>query len=375
MDCGHAGQRGGDGAERFLTAARLRLGAGRGGSSLWEQSEQSCRLNTRMHPSSRGHFRTTDQERIVSVTPLDHFVGIDSLTSEQFWGLIRLARDLKEEWTRSGRNEPILSGKSLAMLFEKPSLRTRVSFEMGMQHLGGYAFYLSPAEVGLGTRESPADVIRVLSGYVDGVMARVFAHRHIEEMVAWGSVPVINGLSDFSHPCQALTDVYTIWEQLGSLEDRTLVYVGDGANNVATSLLMAAGKVGLNVRVVAPAGYVPSDEVLTAAEAEVDITDDLDGVMGADVLYTDVWVSMGDEEEKEERMAVLPPYQVNTELVRRTANEEVLVMHCLPAHRGEEISDAVADGDSSRLFPQAHNRLHAQKAILAHLLGGAVLPS
>ena len=309
----------------------------------------------------------------MSVPPLPHFTGIDALTGAQFWGLLKLARQLKDEWTQCGRNEPVLAGKSLAMLFEKPSLRTRVSFEMGMRHLGGYAFYLSPAEVGLGVRESPADVIRVLSGYVDGVMARVFAHRHIEEMVEWGSVPIINGLSDYSHPCQALADLFTIWERLGTVEDKTLVYVGDGANNVATSLLMAAGKVGLNVRVVAPLGYLPADAVLAAAEAEVEITDDLDGVRGADALYTDVWISMGDEDERDERMAVFPPYQVNSELVRRTENEDVLVMHCLPAHRGEEISDAVADGDRSLLFPQAHNRLHAQKAILAHLLGGVEL--
>ena len=245
---------------------------------------------------------------------------------------------------------------------------------MGMHQLGGYAFYLSPAEVGLGTRESPADVIRVLGGYVDGVMARVFQHRHIEEMVEWGSVPIINGLSDYSHPCQALADVFTIWEQLGTVENKTVVYVGDGANNVATSLLMAAGKVGLNVRIVAPRGYTPAPDVLTAAEAAVEVTDDLAGVRGADVLYTDVWISMGDEDEREERMAVLPPYQVNSELVQGTRNEDVLVMHCLPAHRGEEISDAVADGNRSALFPQAHNRLHAQKAVLAHLLGGVELP-
>ena len=309
----------------------------------------------------------------MSVPPLSHFTGIDSLTSAQFWGLLKLGKQLKDEWRQNGHNQPILAGKSLAMLFEKPSLRTRVSFEMGMQHLGGYAFYLSPAEIGLGTRESPADAIRVLSGYVDGVMARVFEHRHIEEMVEWGSVPIINGLSDFSHPCQALADVYTIWEQLGTVKGKTLVYVGDGANNVATSLLMAAGKVGLNVRVVAPLGYVPSAEVLAAAEAEVEVTDDLNGVRGADALYTDVWVSMGDEDERDERMAVLPPYQINSELVQRVQNEDVIVMHCLPAHRGEEIADAVADGDRSVLFPQAHNRLHAQKAVLAHLLGGVEL--
>ena len=311
----------------------------------------------------------------MNVPCLSHYTDIAVLTSEQFWGLLKLAKQLKDEWTQNGHNEPILGGKALAMLFQKPSLRTRVSFEIGMQHLGGYSFYLSPAEVGLGTRESAADVIRVLSGYVDGVMARVLEHRHIQEMVDWGHVPIINGLSDYSHPCQALTDIFTIWEQLGSVEDKTLVYVGDGANNVATSLLMAAGKVGLNVRIVAPHGYLPSPEVLAASEAEVDVTDDLDSVQGADVLYTDVWVSMGDEDERQERMAVFPPYQINSQLVQRVENENVLVMHCLPAHRGEEISAAVADGERSILFPQAHNRLHAQKAILAHLLGGVLLPS
>lgn len=311
----------------------------------------------------------------MNVPCLSHYTDIAALTSEQFWGLLKLAKQLKDEWTQNGHNEPILGGKALAMLFQKPSLRTRVSFEIGMQHLGGYSFYLSPAEVGLGTRESAADVIRVLSGYVDGVMARVLEHRHIQEMVDWGHVPIINGLSDYSHPCQALTDIFTIWEQLGSVEDKTLVYVGDGANNVATSLLMAAGKVGLNVRIVAPHGYLPSPEVLATSEAEVDVTDDLDGVQGADVLYTDVWVSMGDEDERQERMAVFPPYQINSQLVQRVENENVLVMHCLPAHRGEEISAAVADSERSILFPQAHNRLHAQKAVLAHLLGGVLLPS
>jgi ornithine carbamoyltransferase len=259
------------------------------------------------------------------------------------------------------------------MIFQKPSLRTRVSFEMGMQHLGGYGFYLSPQEVGLGSRETAPDVARVLSGYVDGIMARVFDHQHILDMAAWGSVPVINGLSDFSHPCQALTDIFTAWEHLGDLADRTMVYVGDGDNNVATSLIMAAGKVGMNVRIVAPIGYTPSPEVLSVGEGEVAITDDLDGVIGADILYTDVWTSMGQEEQREQRLQIFPPYQVNADLLARTQNKEVLVMHCLPAHRGEEITDDVADGPASVLFPQAHNRLHAQKAVLAHLLGNVPL--
>ncbi|GIV77939.1 ornithine carbamoyltransferase [Litorilinea aerophila] len=309
----------------------------------------------------------------MAIPALQHFLDIQSLTDEQFWGLLRLARELKDERIRLGQNAPILAGKSLAMVFQKPSLRTRVSFEMGMQHLGGHAFYISPQEVGLGTRESVPDVARVLSGYADGIMARVFDHEHILQLAEWGSVPVINGLSDFSHPCQALADLFTIWEELGQLAGLTLVYVGDGSNNVATSLVMAAAKVGLTMRVVAPPGYQPDPAVLAHSGTDVTVTDDLDGVVGADILYTDVWTSMGQESEREERLRIFPPYQVNGALVDRTRNPDVKVMHCLPAHRGEEITDDVADGPHSLLFPQAHNRLHAQKAILAHLLGGIPL--
>jgi len=309
----------------------------------------------------------------VAIPALNHFLDLADLSNEQFWGLLRLAKRLKDERKERGANAPILADKSLALLFQKPSLRTRVSFEMGMQHLGGYAFYLSPAEVGLGSRESAADVARVLSGYADGIMARVFGHQDVVDLAQWGSVPVINGLSDFSHPCQALTDIFTAWEVLGDLEERTIVYVGDGANNVATSLMMAAGKVGMNVRVVSPRGYMPDPAVVAGSGAEVSVTDDLDGVQGADILYTDVWTSMGQEAEREARLAVFPAYQINDALVQRTGNAQVLVMHCLPAHRGEEITDDVADGPASLLFPQAHNRLHAQKAVLAHLLGGVPL--
>ena len=310
----------------------------------------------------------------MAVAPLKHFLEIGQLSEEQFWGLLLLARALKDERTQMGRNEPILAGKALAMVFQKPSLRTRVSFEMGMQHLGGHALYLSPAEVGLGTRESAPDVARVLSGYVDGIMARVFDHNHVHELAQWGSVPVINGLSDYCHPCQALADLMTIWEQMGRLTGITLAYVGDGANNVATSLLAAAGKVGMVVRIVSPVGYQPEQKVIDATDADVIVTDDLDAVVGADVIYTDVWTSMGQEAQKERRVADLAAYQLNEGLVARTRNDNTLVMHCLPAHRGEEIIDSVADGTQSVLFPQAHNRLHAQKAILAHLLGKAPLP-
>ena len=308
-----------------------------------------------------------------SIPPLSHFLDLQELSTEQFWGMLRLAKVLKEERSRSGRNAPVLAGKALAMIFQKPSLRTRVSFEMGMQQLGGHALYLSPQEVGLGTRESAADVARVLSGYVDGIMARVFDHSHVKALAEWGAVPVINGLSDFSHPCQALADILTLWEALGDLTGRTVVYIGDGANNVATSLLQAAGKVGMSMRIIAPAGYQPDAELIQNSDADVTVTDDVDGVIGADVLYTDVWTSMGQEAERATRLAVFPPYQINEQLLAHTRNPKVKVLHCLPAHRGEEITDGVADGESSLLFPQAHNRLHAQKAVLAHLLGGVPL--
>jgi ornithine carbamoyltransferase len=309
----------------------------------------------------------------MGIPSLDHFLDLQSVSETQFWGLLRLAKELKDERARMGRNAPILAGKSLAMIFQKPSLRTRVSFEMGMQHLGGHALYISPAEIGLGTRESAPDAARVVSGYCDGIMARVFEHRHILELAEWSSVPVINGLSDFSHPCQALADMFTIWETVGQLAGLTLVYVGDGSNNMATSLMMAAARVAMSIRIVAPEGYQPDPALVASIQGDVIVTSDLDGVVGADVLYTDVWTSMGQEAEEAQRKAVFPPYQVNEALVARTRNAAVKVMHCLPAHRGEEITDAVADGEHSIVFPQAHNRLHAQKAILAHLLGGIPL--
>ncbi len=313
----------------------------------------------------------------MTIPALQHFIDIDSLSNDQFWGLMHLAKRLKDERAAKGANAPILAGKSLALLFQKPSLRTRVSFEMGMQHLGGYAFYLSPAEVGLGSRESAPDVARVLSGYADGIMARVFDHKHILEMAEWGSVPVINGLSAFSHPCQALTDLFTVWEHLGELDGLTMAYVGDGASNVATSLIQAAGKVGLRMVVVAPTGYQPDPAIVEASGADITVTTELDGVAGADVIYTDIWTSMGQEAESAKRNAIFPPYQVNAALVARTGKASTALMHCLPAHRGEEITDDVADGVApgvnSLIFPQAHNRLHAQKAVLAHVLGGVAL--
>ena len=305
---------------------------------------------------------------------MKQLITIADLSTEEVWQILNLAKELKEEW-RKGGNKPILKGKTLGMVFQKPSLRTRVSFEMGMIHLGGQALYLSPDEIKLGVRESVPDVAQVLSRYVDGIMARVFAHRHIEELAAYSRVPVINGLSDYNHPCQALSDLFTIWEKRGTLSGLKLAYVGDG-NNVATSLLFAATKVGMDVAMASPPGYELSEEVVEkgrefAAQSgsRVELTHDpFEAVRGADVIYTDVWVSMGQEAETEERLRVFPPYQVNARLVE-AAKPDVMVMHCLPAHRGQEITDEVMDGPHSIVFDQAENRLHAQKAILALLMG------
>jgi ornithine carbamoyltransferase len=308
---------------------------------------------------------------------MDHFLSIADLTPEQLQGLLDLAQELKEEW-RKGANRPLLRGKTLGMVFQKPSLRTRVSFDMGMIHLGGQALYLSPNEIQLGKRESVGDVARVLSRYVDGIMARVFAHDHILELAQYSQVPVINGLSDYNHPCQGLTDLFTVWENKTTLKGRKLVYVGDG-NNVARSLLFGAAKLGMNFVLAGPEGYhLPADDIAQAQRFAVDsrsrllqTTDVHAAVVQADVIYTDAWYSMGQEEEAQRRARVFPPYQVNETLVSEAA-EDVIVMHCLPAHRGQEITDGVADGPHSVMFDQAENRMHAQKAILVELMAGDV---
>jgi ornithine carbamoyltransferase len=305
---------------------------------------------------------------------MEHLISVEELPSAEIWELLKLAAELKKEW-KSGGNKPVLAGKSLAMVFQKPSLRTRVSFEMGMLHLGGNALYLSPQEIQLGHRESVADVARVLSRYVDGIMARVFDHAHIEELAAHASVPVINGLSDYVHPCQGLSDVFTIYEKKGALKGVTLAYLGDG-NNVAHSLLFAGAKVGMEIRVAAPAGFEPDGEVVSRASESARETggkvvldaDPSSAVSGADVIYTDVWASMGQEDEREARLPLFEPYQVNAELVG-SAKRDAVVMHCLPAHRGEEITDEVVDGPQSIVLDQAENRMHLQKAILASLMG------
>jgi ornithine carbamoyltransferase len=301
------------------------------------------------------------------------FIAIADYSPAELQGMLDLAVRVKQEWKKSG-NPPLLQGKVLAMVFQKPSLRTRVSFDMAMRHLGGDALYLSPNEIGLGKRESIADVARVLAGYVDAIMARVFEHQHVVELARWSEAPVINGLSDYNHPCQAMADALTIQEYFGNLKDLRVAYVGDG-NNVAVSLMQISAKLGAHFVIASPEGYelgtapvnlarqVASD---TGSTIEL-LRDPVEAVTAADVIYTDTWTSMGQEEESKHREKVFPPYQVNKALLSK-ANPKAIVMHCLPAHRGQEITDEVADGPHSALFPQAHNRLHAQKAILLHLL-------
>lgn len=307
---------------------------------------------------------------------MKHFLAIADLSTDELNHLLDLGFRLKNEW-RSGGNEPVLRGKNLALVFMKPSLRTRVSFEMAMVHLGGYAFYLGPDEVKLGSRESVPDVARVLSSYVDCIMARVFAHEHIMQLAEFSSVPVINGLSDYNHPAQALADLFTIREAKGTLEGLNVTFVGDG-NNVARSLLFGAMKTGMNFVLAAPQGYTLSEKDLADARAmrisdrqTIEQTNDpSEGVWNADVIYTDVWTSMGQEAETQARLKAFSGFQLNQSLVAR-ARPDAIVMHCLPAHRGEEITDDVADGSQSVLFAQAENRMHAQKAILYELLHDA----
>ena len=304
------------------------------------------------------------------------FLHIADSSSEELQDLLDLAMALKKEYFNGG-NAPVLKGKALAMVFQKPSLRTRVSFEMAMQHLGGHALYLSPAEIGLGQRESIADVARVLSGYVQGIMARVFSHEHLIELAEWASVPVINGLSDYNHPCQALADALTIQEKFGKVKGLNVTYIGDG-NNVAVSLMHVCAKLGWDFAIANPVGYeLASDAIETAKQitcetgAEISFYNNPhEAVKGADVIYTDTWTSMGQEDETIKREEIFSSYQVNHQLVNE-AKQDAIVMHCLPAHRNHELTDDVADGLQSVIFPQAHNRLHAQKAILARLFGVA----
>ena len=303
----------------------------------------------------------------------ESLASLNDLTKEEFEQIMKTSELLKLQLLR-GQKHPLLKGKTLAMVFEKPSTRTRVSFEVGMWQLGGYALYLSASDLQLGRGETIADTARVLSRYVDGIMARVFAHHTILDLVKYSRVPVINGLSDFTHPCQGLADLFTVYEKKGRLSGLRLAYVGDG-NNVAHSLLYGCSKIGVDIALACPKEYEPMAEVVSQAKEEakrngsaVKVTNDpREAVRGADIVYTDVWASMGQEKEREDRLRILKPYQVNSQLVKG-AKEDYIFMHCLPAHRGEEVTDEVADSRNSVIFDQAENRLHTQKAVMALIM-------
>jgi ornithine carbamoyltransferase len=298
---------------------------------------------------------------------------MDNLSGEELSHVLAYAADLKEA-AHTGQHPAHLAGKTLAMVFEKPSLRTRVTFEVGMWQLGGHAVYLGPQDIQMGTRESVGDVARNLERWVSGIMARTFAHGTQQELAAGAGCPVINGLSDLEHPCQVLADLLTMVEHRGRLAGLPVAWVGDG-NNVCHSLLLGCAKLGSDLRVATPPGYVPraavvsrATEIARATGARIAVgTDPLAAVRGAEVIYTDVWTSMGQEAEGEERRRLFAPFQVNAALLA-AAGDEAAVMHCLPAHRGEEITDDVLDGPRSIVLDQAENRLHAQKALLALLL-------
>jgi ornithine carbamoyltransferase len=300
-------------------------------------------------------------------TRVRHFLSIADLSPAEMDTLLDDAERLKREPVP---DDAPLRGRALAMIFEKPSLRTRLSFDVAMRDLGGHSSYLSPQEVGLGRRESVSDVARVVSRYVDVVVLRTFAHDTLEEFARYSSVPVINGLTDLSHPCQGLADIFTIREQKGALRDVVAAYVGDG-NNVAHSFMLGAANTAMTLRVATPAGFEPlpryrelADSLARSTGARITyLHDPIAAVHDADVVYTDVWTSMGQEQEYERRRRAFQGFQVNRELLAR-AKPDAIVLHDLPAHRGEEITDDVIDGPQSAVFDQAENRLHAQKAVL-----------
>jgi ornithine carbamoyltransferase len=302
-----------------------------------------------------------------------NLVSINDLSREEVAQILETAEIIKLRHY-SHEEQPLLKGKVLGMIFQKPSLRTRVSFETGMIQLGGQAIYLGPDDIKLGQRETTKDIARVLSRYVSGIMARTFSHEIMLELAKYSSVPVINGLSNLLHPCQVLGDLLTVKGKKGRLSNLKLAYVGDG-NNVAHSLLFGAVKVGMDIVLAVPPGYEPKEEIVNLAKEDAKkissrieiIQDPKEAVDGADVIYTDVWTSMGFEKESEIRKDVFKPYQINQDLANK-AKDDVIILHCLPAHRGEEITDEVIDSPHSVVIDQAENRLHAQKGVLALLL-------
>ncbi len=299
-------------------------------------------------------------------------ISIEDLSTKDIFDLLDLTRAVKADREKYSDS---LKGKSIGLIFQKPSNRTRVSFEIGMSQLGGNALYLGPSEIDMGVRESVKDVAGVLSRYLDGIVARTYRHEDIKDLAVHAAIPVINGLSNRAHPCQALGDIFTIKEKLGAFKGICLSYIGDG-NNVLNSLMIAAAKVGLDMKVATPKGYEPMKEMVKAANifaresgSKLELSNDPGkAVRDADVLYTDVWVSMGQEKESKSRLKAFKKFQINDKMLK-IAKKDCLVMHCLPAHRGQEITDSVMDSKNSIVYDQAENRLHVQKAILLRLLG------
>ncbi|MEJ2545829.1 MAG: ornithine carbamoyltransferase [Calditrichaceae bacterium] len=301
------------------------------------------------------------------------FISIADYSLSELEGIFELTRELKEK-TKHREEHHLCKGLSMSMIFAKPSARTRISFETGMYQLGGYALYLSPNDIGIGKREAVKDIAQVISRYNDIIMARLFEHVHMEVLAKHATVPVINGLTDYNHPCQIMADIFTVMEHRKNLKDIKIVYIGDG-NNVANSWINLASKMPMHLVLCSPSGYEPDRKTMENAKkagiSKIELlTDPKAAVKDADVVYTDVWASMGMEAEAKARRKVFLPYQVNSELMTH-AGKNALVMHCLPAHRGDEITDDVLDGPQSIVFDEAENRMHVQKAIIVKLLNKA----
>ncbi len=307
--------------------------------------------------------------------PVKHLISITDLTSKDILQILKTALVLKKEIKKGKGNKLVLKNKTLVMIFEKPSLRTRVSFEIGMTQLGGHGIYLGPAEIGLGVRESIFDVSRVISSMADVIMARTFKHESVVELAKYSSVPVINGLSDLEHPCQILADLLTIFEIKKKFKGLNLCFIGDGENNVTHSLALASGMLGINFSVASPKGFVMRGEIVSKAQGfakknKAKIFETYDppkAVANADVVYTDTWISMGDEAEKKQRLKIFKNYQITTKLMS-LAKKNAIFMHDMPAYRGNEVEAAVIDSPQSVIIQQAENRMHAQKALILYLL-------
>lgn len=310
-----------------------------------------------------------------------HFLSITDLSAKEIWQVLIMAKKFKEELKSKGKNEqsssskkPLLEGKQMVMLFEKPSLRTKLSFDFAFNQLGGHPIYFGANEVGLGKREPVSDVAQVISGMADLVVARVFSHKDLVDLAENSNIPVINALSDLEHPCQALADLLTIWEVKGKLENLTVAYIGDGDNNVPHSLFLGCVLLGINFSCASPKGYWMNKKIIEQAKKIAKVTgakiieteNPKEAVMNADVVYTDTWVSMGDEAEQNKRLEIFKNYQVNQELMN-LANKDAIFMHDMPAYRGNEVSSEVIDGTQSVIFQQAENRLHVQKALISYL--------